>query len=29
MLLDEPNKGLWKVIPKEKVEKLEKELKID
>jgi hypothetical protein len=29
MSLDEPNKGMWKVIPKEQVEKLEKGLKIE
>ncbi len=27
MSLDEPNKGMWKVVPKEQIEKLEKELK--
>jgi hypothetical protein len=27
MSLDEQDKGLWKVMPKEQVEKLEKELK--
>ena len=29
MSLDKEDKGLWKVIPKEQVEKLEKGLKID